>query len=175
MKSYWKTTVFNRYGGEMWLYTLIATVDAILAIFSAGDRNSRFFRRPLWHPHDGARHDRGTMWKPEGPPRGRREWGIARALVENLERRASTRASSSGPWRSERRSHALASSAAASVSASSSQLQVWSAWSARHFFLPPPAAGREQSCGWDAQRLCPKVATPCGEVRKNKTKKRKSW
>ena len=46
MKSYWKTSVFNRYGGEMWLYTLIATVDAILAIFSAGDRNSRFFGGP---------------------------------------------------------------------------------------------------------------------------------
>ena len=25
MKSYWKTTVFNRYGGEIWLLTLIAT------------------------------------------------------------------------------------------------------------------------------------------------------
>ena len=25
MRSYWKTTVFNRYGGEIWLYTLIAT------------------------------------------------------------------------------------------------------------------------------------------------------
>ena len=25
MKSYWKTTVFNRYGGELWLFTLIAT------------------------------------------------------------------------------------------------------------------------------------------------------
>ena len=153
MKSYWKTTVFNRYGGEMWLYTLIATVDAILAIFSAGDRNSRFFRRSLWHPHDGARHDRGTMWKPEGPPRGRRERGIARALVGNLERRASTRASSSGPWRSERRSHALASSAAASVSASSSQLQVWSAWSARHFFFrrrlqggSSPVGGTRKGC-----------------------------
>ena len=25
MRSYWKTTVFNRYGGEIWLFTLIAT------------------------------------------------------------------------------------------------------------------------------------------------------
>ena len=25
MRSYWKSTVFNRYGGEMWLFTLIAT------------------------------------------------------------------------------------------------------------------------------------------------------
>ena len=25
MRSYWKTTVFNRYGGEIWLLTLIAT------------------------------------------------------------------------------------------------------------------------------------------------------
>ena len=25
MKSYWKTTVFHRYGGEIWLFTLIAT------------------------------------------------------------------------------------------------------------------------------------------------------
>ena len=25
MRSYWKTTVFNRYGGEIWLFTLIGT------------------------------------------------------------------------------------------------------------------------------------------------------
>ena len=25
MRSYWKTTAFNRYGGEIWLFTLIGT------------------------------------------------------------------------------------------------------------------------------------------------------
>ena len=62
MKSRWKTTVFNRYGGEMWLYKLIATVDALLAIFSASVQIPNF-RRSLWLPHDGA------MWTPEGPPK----------------------------------------------------------------------------------------------------------
>ena len=46
MRSYWKTTVFNRYGGQVWLSTLIATgrvhkisVDIVNEIFAERIRN----------------------------------------------------------------------------------------------------------------------------------------
>ena len=53
MRSYWKTTVFNRYGGEVWLSTLIATgrvhrisVDIVNEIFAERIR-SQAGREPV--------------------------------------------------------------------------------------------------------------------------------
>ena len=43
MRSYWKTTVFNRYGGEIWLFTLIAM--GRLHPISVGIVNEIFARR----------------------------------------------------------------------------------------------------------------------------------